>query len=119
VLLGETARTLFIKKLPTRDWSGLGSTSYYGPELTVALKIPGSQTEGHRPRAGKTEMIVVVWDRHYDRTNREETYEAAQKAIKECDAMSEAEMWKIIKAAGSFHASVFDELEAIKKRAKL
>jgi hypothetical protein len=118
VLLGETARTLLIKKLPTRDWSGLGATSYYGPQLAVALKIPGSQKESKRAHGGKEEMIVVVWDRDYNRTTRKVTYEEAQKVIKEHDAMPEDKMWEIIKAAGSFHASVIDELEEIKKRAK-
>lgn len=116
VLLKQTPRLFLVKKLPTRDWSGLGMTSYYGPELSVAVRVPGSMTDSRSMQGCKDELIVVVWDQHYDRTTRKAIYAEAEKVMAKHEAMPEPEIMEIVRHSRSFYANVITELAEIKKR---
>ncbi len=122
VVIEETKRLLLIQKLPTNDWSGLGETSYYGPELAVAVRLPKGLDKPAVARGRTGDLVVVVFDKGYTRQTRTAAFTEGRKVMAKYEGMTDAQVVQLFLNARSSYASVYDDLdeirEAVRRRGK-
>lgn len=123
VLLSEQPRTLLVKALPTRDWSGLGTTSYYSPSLMVLLRVPNTRVPIEAKvswQEGRSEEhVVVMCDVKYTRETRKEVYQRAQKIIDQCEAMSIQEVAEVVCSSHSHSGIATPEVDCNAERTEI